>query len=165
MSKMNRNVVTMLQTGFVLVTVTFDVLNAEQRRLLESMPDYRHSTQTYTYKVPEIWNVKRGDCLVVSVNGQFKVVTVVATDVKFDIHASYEYKPAVQKVDDTAYKAILEQEEKMKELIADAEKRKAQQEVVEAYKQLFPENTPARQAFDEAMKIGANAIQGIGHDK
>lgn len=109
----------------------------------------------YTYKVHKDWNVQPGDFLVVdSPKSGICVGKVAKVDKapRIDTDASFTYKWAMQKVSRAFYDRQLEKEKLFLEQLAEVDVIHKREAMMEKATKALGEDTPARKAFDAAVK-------------
>jgi hypothetical protein len=112
-----QHLITLLQEGYTTVEVTFS-----------------GSSQRYTYKAPLSMGLAIDDKVVVPARDEFKVTTVreVHDAPEIDVSKPFDLKWVVQKVDTAAYDDQAKREAEAVRMIQVAERRKAQEDALEA---------------------------------
>jgi hypothetical protein len=115
-----QNIATVIDSDFNLVTVRF-----------------AKATNTYTYK-SKIEGLKEGDLVIVVTPNSgpaiVEVVSIAGMD-ELDLDAKFEYKWIAQRVDLTAYEALIETEKKLKKAVRAAQIKR---QLEEAAKEINP---------------------------
>jgi hypothetical protein len=112
------------------------------------------SSKQYTYKVPTAWDVQAGDRLVVLAPDGLAIVLVKNVDrvPKIDVDAGFTYKWAVQKVNMHEFTERNAKEQAFAERLAEVERIRQRDEVLENARKAYGPNTKARREFDKAVK-------------
>ncbi len=161
-----QHLLSLLQTDFTTIQVRFNADDMPGDIALGAARTNRGSGVTtmpepklYTYKIRG--KVAPGDTVVVeSPFSGLTCVTVVSVDEtpRLDLTASFTYKWVVQRVDKTEYLANLDKEEAFTLQIEGAQREMQRHALLTQYAQAFPEGTPARAAFDEAVRTMNPAV-------
>lgn len=153
----HKHLFSLLDTTFTTVHVVFGgpIVDIE-----EDQYDFRapprpakapSAPQTYVYKVPKDWNVEKNDVLVVERNGGMNLVHVVRVDGEpdIDLDANFDYKWAVQKVDRSAYDALVEKEKGFQDTMLNVERVKQRESLLQSFRESLPEGSEARRLFEQ----------------
>lgn len=158
MNNVNHNhILSLLQTGFTTIQITFDVEEViDSQRPDQAFPNRtrRRQPQTYTYKALLSDNLRVGDAVIVdSPHDGLKIVYVTQVDEtpQIDLSAPFPYKWIVQKVDLTRYNDLFEQEKSFRNALVEVERARQRETVLEGFKSHLPENSEARKLFDETI--------------
>lgn len=150
----HNHILSLLQTGFTTIKVTFDLsMDPEVDPVLRAR-NRNTRVQEYTYKALEADNVQVGDYVVVdSPQDGLTITKVTAVDKtpKIDLSAPFPYKWIVQKIDVGRYNDLLKQEEEFKDALVEVERQKQQEAVLKDFQERLPEGTKARQMFDATI--------------
>ena len=122
------------------------------------IPDGR---RTWTYLIKKDSGIVEGDFVVVVTPSGFKVVKVVQVDAiaKIDYDADFTYKWIIQKVDTTAYEAIIKSEEAFEETMNEVERLKQRDALLASFKEYLPQDGEARRLFETATS--GDAFEGV----
>ncbi len=158
MSIKPKHLLSLLQTGFTTIQVQFPA-DLPQGEVTASRHD-RNSGQTvvgkvkdYTYKI--MGPCSPGDTVVVdSPYSGLTCVKVISVDEtpRIDLGADFTYKWVVQRVDTSAYKEMLEKEEAFTSQVEEVQRINQRDQLLRQYADAFPAGSPARDAFDKALK-------------
>lgn len=121
------NITSLLSTKYQTIECSYE------RTTLDPRTKVRNE-KMYTYKVPLDIDVKVGDALIVNPPGGYKIVIVTAVhdQPRINPDARYEYKWIVGKIDDTAYKIRVANEETVKRMVELREHQKKVQAHIDA---------------------------------
>lgn len=135
----NKHLISLLQTGFTTIKVEF-----------------KQGSQQYTYKAKLSEGIKVEDRVIVdSPQDGLTVVKVVEVHLtpEIDLHAKFDYKWIVHKVDLTDYLATLAQEAEFTRTLLEVERIRQKEELLADFQKYLPEGSAARQLFDKATHM------------
>lgn len=144
-----KHLLSLLQNDFTTVDVVFE------SSVQDSFGRAVSQSKAYTYKAHLKDGVQVGDKVVVdSPSKGLSVVTVVAVDKtpRIDVHAPFDYKWIIQKVDTSRYEEMLKKEEQFLEAMAEVERAHQRQRLLEKFQAHLPEGSEARLLFDKTAK-------------
>ena len=160
----HNHILSLLQTGFTTIAVTFDFeADASTDPVLRAR-NRNNRVQEYTYKALESDNIQVGDFVVVdSPSNGFTIVQVVRVDAKprIELNAPFSYKWIVQKVDRTRYEELLKQEQQFNDALVEVERVKQREAVMESFQEVLPEGTEARKLFENTIEA-AKVLPHVG---
>lgn len=142
----------LFQTGYTTAEFNFTNNNTHPRNI-------------YTFKVLLSDNFGVGDCAVVILDTGLKIVKCLEVHEKpqIDIHATFDYKWVVQKIDHTRYDELIAAEQIFNDAIQDMEKERLQAEVRAHILETAGENSDVLKIFNGAVKslnetLGAEVV-------
>lgn len=151
----HNHILSLLQTGFTTIQVTFDLdMDSEVDPVVRAR-NRNKRVQEYTYKALESDNLKVGDYVIVdSPHSGLSVVMVTGVDAKprIELDAPFSYKWIVQKVDRTRYDDLLQQEAQFKDALVEVERVKQREAVMKSFQEVLPEGSEARKLFESTIE-------------
>lgn len=154
----HNHILSLLQTGFTTVNVTFeteDVVDVQQPD--RAFPNRTRSRRVkeYTYKALLTDDIKAGDYVVVeSPQSGLVIVQVTSVDAKprIDLEVPFSYKWIVQKIDTARYQELLRQEQEFKDALLEVERVKQREAVMKSFQEVLPEGSEARKLFETTIE-------------
>lgn len=159
----HNHILSLLQSGFTTIQVTFDLNFDEKDDPVLRARNRNNRVKSYTYKVLEKDNVKVGDMVVVdSPSDGLCIVQVVGVDAKprIELDAPFSYKWIVQKVDRSVYDDLLRQEERFREALVEVERVKQREAVMKSFQEVLPEGSEARKLFEQTVESAKSLPNG-----
>lgn len=151
----HNHILSLLQTGFTTIAVTFDLnVDVEVDPLLRTT-NRNTRVKEYCYKAPLADNIKVGDLVVVdSPTEGFTIVRVTRVDSKprIELDAPFPYKWIVQKIDRSRYDNLLAQEAEFKDALVEVERIKQREAVMKSFQEVLPEGSEARKLFESTIE-------------
>lgn len=156
MSSINHNhILSLLQTGFTTITVSFDIDLTYEEDLVQRARNRNKKEKGYTYKALISDNIKVGDLVVVdSPSNGLVIVTVTGVDLhpRIDLSAPFPYKWIVQKIDRARYDDLLHQEQEFNDALVEVERVKQRESVMKSFQEVLPEGSEARKLFETSIE-------------
>lgn len=162
----SKHLLSLLQNNFRTVHVIFDTStgndfvqapNSAGQPWNDGFPTTQQvPKQAYVYKCHNDLAAEVGKLAVVKLDdGRLKLVTIVKVDdfADIDLTADHTYKWLVDVVDTDRYDKILEDENKFKRLVAEAERVKLREETLASFKSVLPTEGEAAKLFSEAFAM------------